>query len=504
MKLRDYQLKTVGEVYSAIREGKKAVVVASCTGSGKTVVMAKIAADALTKGKKVLIIVDDSPLINQTIDKLEKFGVVPGVIKANWRENRAAMCQVASIDSLIRREYPAADVVIIDECHLSYAHKYDGVFSIYRGKIFIGFSATPERTNKKENLAERWDHLVRSLTIAEAIGINANVPPVVYSIKRNSLGLKKVKTTAGDYNKAEIGLKMTDPNIIRLAVETWKKQGEDRPTIAFTVNVEHSKLLCQAFLDAGISAARLDGQTSDTDRDKLYADLRNGKIKVLVSINVLTIGFDEPCVSCILCCRPTKSRIMWIQIVGRGLRLFDGKEDCIVLDQAENTYSLLHPIEYTPPDLNQPPPPPGEAPVKECPSCEAVVPNFERVCPHCEYVFPVKEKETSHGELEIVAAIIKDPQLRKQRIEYTQWLTEAFAAGYNPDYASVKFFKKYNFYPNTLIRRQALLGHKPSPSDVEKFTKYLEYQARKRGKPASWISKHLTYELGKVYNLATT
>lgn len=498
MELRPYQTKAVAEVYSAIQSGFKRVIVASATGSGKTVIMAKIASDALKAGKRILVIVDDSPLIPQTADKFSIFGITSGFIKSGLPENRYLSCQIASIDTLIKRELPPADVIFIDECHQSFAKKYGVIWENYNEKIFIGFSATPERTNKKESLSRDWQHLIKAVTIKQAVEIGANVPPTVYSIRRGRLGLNKIRTSRGDYVQAQLGLAMRDPAIVNLAVEEWLKKAQGRPTFTFCVDVEHSKDVCRAYNAAGVSAEQLDGSTDERERERKLDRLVEGKINILTSVNVLSMGVDRPSVSCIQSCRPSKSRIIWIQQVGRGLRPAEGKDDCIVIDQGENTFNLGHPLEYEPGDLINPDNGKGITPVKECPECECINLNFALTCVKCGYLFPIKEKLKTHGEMEEVAPRILSPELLNQQKFYRSKCRIAIDRGYSPDWAVMQFKNRYGFRPNTIVRRNAFFPAGYSDESLLLYAEYLEDVAKRKDKDWSWIQTHLTHEFGKL------
>ena len=498
MQLRDYQVEGISKTYKAIREGCKKILVYAPTGAGKTVLMAKMGQDAKSKGRSILYIVDNNNLVGQTLDKLAKVDIFPGLIKAGYKEDRSKSVQLASIDSLIRRDLPYADVVFIDEAHGSFASKYDAIFEKYQDKVVIGFSATPERTSRKETLLKRYDQLVKVTTIGQLVEEGFLVPPVVYSIAKNTLSLGNVKITAGDYNQEQLGLKMNDPNVIRRAVDEWERLGENSPTIVFAVHIAHSKALCAEFNRRGIPTEHLDGATDQSDREEMYKRLRSGKTKVLTSVNALSQGFDEPCVSCVLMCRPTKSKITYIQQVGRGLRLHPGKEKCIVIDQAENVWTLDHPMHYEPMGLEDVSTrKKGEAPVRDCPECGAIMANFTSKCSECGYVFPRKEKPTHHGDLvEVAVHKLKiDPQ---QREYYSQQLKEAFRKGYSPDYATVMFKEKYGYFPQAQIKRGALFGPMPTQQQRLEYLGYLNNVAAKKNKDQVWISRHLAQEFGKT------
>lgn len=500
MELWDHQKNLVGKIYGQIKEGKKKILGASSTGSGKTVIFSYICRDILRKNKRVLIVVDDSPLISQTREKLAAFGIEAGVIKAGHRSNYSLPCQVASVDSLIRREYPEADVVIIDEAHLSYSNKYVQLFETYRGKIFLGFSATPERTSKKESLIRDWEVLVRGLTIQEAIAEGVNAPFVVYSIERDSLRLGTIRTSRGDYVSSQLSVAMRSPKIIQRAIDEWSKKAAGKMTIAFGVDIAHIDQLCAAFCEAGIKALTIDGRDkSEEIREEKYRKLRDREIDILFSVNVLTLGFDEKGVECVLCCRPTKSLIMWIQMVGRALRIARGKGEVIILDQAENTRNLMHPLAYEPQDIREPRKgDPREAPTKDCPECEAVLPSFCMKCPHCGYIFPPPKKLEELSDMVELTARITNDKLLAQKKAYAGFLRTAISKNYAPGWAAVRYEERYGRYPSSLHKKNALYGAGYTEKNVQEYMKYLVNVAKKKGENQEWVEKELKKEFGNL------
>lgn len=502
MELWEHQKALIGRVYKLIKEGTRRILVASSTGSGKTVVFSRITLDALSRGRRVLIVVDDSPLVPQTLAKLERLGVGAGVIKAGYKPDYTLPVQVASVDTLIRREFPPADVVIIDEAHLSYADKYkallDRTEGFYNKSIIMGFTATPERTNKKESLLRDWDALVTGLTIQEAIAEGVNCPFVLYSIKSGTLDLRHVKTSRGDFVVSELSTAMSAPSIITQAVDEWENKALGLKTIGFGADIAHIDRLAEEFIRRGHSCGTIKGTDGEEDRAKKFAQLRGGTLQVLLSVNVLTLGFDEPSVECVLCCRPTKSMVVWVQQVGRALRRHEGKTQAVILDQAENTRRLLHPLSYEPPDLHTPRRPTGEAPTKTCPDCAAEVLTFVTTCPHCGYTFPPPQpKKTKLEEMVEVAAQITNPKLLHQKRKYTSLMNQAIAKGNAPEWAAIKFKETYGFYPSNLHTLHAIYGAAFTEENMLAFAHYLHKVAQRRVKDKGWVARHLAKEFGR-------
>jgi superfamily II DNA or RNA helicase len=500
LELWTHQKRAIGQLYSLIRKGTKRVIVASSTGSGKTIMFSQITKDVVSRGKKVLIIVDDSPLISQTVEKLGYFDLTCGVIKSGVKPNYSLPIQVASIDTLIRRDFPEADVVIFDECHLSYSKKYRKVFEFYGERILIGFTATPERTSKRESLTQDWEAMVKGLTIQEAIAEGVNAPFVVYALKRDTLGLKKIKTSHGEYKVDQLSLEMRSPKIMQLAVDQWKGKADGKMTIGFGVDLKHIDDLCRIFNENGIAAETIDGRDTDEKvRQEKYRKLREREIQVLFSVNVLILGFDEKQIECVLCCRPTKSKILWVQMVGRALRVSEGKGEVVILDQAENTWLVQHPLSYVPDDLNSPvTKEKQEAPTKECPECGAAVLSFLMKCPHCGHVFPPKPKAETHEDLQIASARVTNPVLLEQKKLYAGLLKSAMAKNYSPGWAAFQFNAILGRFPASVHKLHALYGSSPSKGQVAEFYEYLKNHEKRKERPQGWLVQQLHSEFGSI------
>jgi len=152
--------------------------------------------------------------------------------------------------------------------------------------------------------------------------------------------LSDVRTVAGDFDLEGLDKAMNTAKLTADIVETWLDRGEGRPTLCFAVNRAHAQNLCDAFNRAGVPAAYVDGETPLDERDELAVDFKAGKYKIICNVGVMTTGVDLPFVSCLIIARPTKSEMLCCQIVGRGLRLADGKKDCIILDHSDTTKRL--------------------------------------------------------------------------------------------------------------------------------------------------------------------
>jgi DNA repair protein RadD len=266
-------------------------------GAGKTRVAAEIINLALGKGKRAIFTVPRLALIDQTVDAflhegIAEIGVCQGIHEMT---DHTASLPGASVQTLMRRPIPEADLVVIDEAHLGFDFVRDWMADPAWAKVpFIGLSATPWA----KGMAQHWDDLVPGPPMQTLIDQGHLSPFRIFAPSVPNLA--GVKVIAGDYAE--------------------KQHGENRPTLCFGVDRAHAKALQSRFQALGVPAGYVDAFSTDEERKALEAQFRAGEIKVACSVGVLTTGVDWP-VACIILARPTKSEMLYVQIFGRGLRV---------------------------------------------------------------------------------------------------------------------------------------------------------------------------------------
>ena len=222
---------------------------------------------------------------------------------------------------------------------------------------------------------------------------------------------------------------------------SYQSRCPGRRAIAFTVNLEHSAHVAQAFNQAGIPAETVDGSTPPEERQAIYRRLRNCETLVVVSVGVLSEGFDEPSAEVGLMLRPTKSRGLWLQQVGRVLRPSPatGKTEALILDQAGNTWRHGLPTDKISLSLTEAPLDngPGEAPVKRCPDCGTMLPASVMLCPTCSHLFPPPAKATLTARLTKLEAM----DLLERRLDY--WWQVADSNFYSRGWIFHQFLSAY-------------------------------------------------------------
>ncbi|HDL6629381.1 TPA: DEAD/DEAH box helicase [Yersinia enterocolitica] len=371
------------------------------TGSGKTGLAAFIADGFVSRGMRVLFVAPFTVLINQTSRRFVEYGLPEDEISFIWRNHPsydpALKIQIASADTLIRREFPDnIDLLIIDEAHLRRKQiliEINRLVTETNVKV-IGLSGTPF----SPFLGNYYSRLIKPTTIGELIQRGDLSGYEFYAPSKPDL--KGVKTTVSaefgsDYNETQLAEIMCGADLVGDIVDNWLQNGRDLPTVAFCVNVAHANYVTIQFNKVGINAEVMVAETPHEERQLIIHRFEMGATKIIVSVGVLVAGFDSD-VRCVIYARPTKSEIRWLQSLGRGLRTAQGKESCLIFDHSGTVHRLGFPdsIEYNElPSKND-----GmkdsasreaeertEKLPKECTECHFMKPAGVYVCPKCGF-----------------------------------------------------------------------------------------------------------------------
>lgn len=405
MTLRDYQAEGIERLRDRLRRGVRRLLLHAPTGSGKTVVAASIIQGAMRLQRSTMFLAHRVELIDQCSNKLLEWDVPHGIIRASDpRRDPRALCQVASVPTLVRRAMaPPADLIIVDECHRARAESYQQILKRYPKAAVIGLTATPVRGDGK-GLGTLFEEMVQLPGVADLTDRGWLVPvrPFVGQAK---VDLKGVKSRGGDYSADELEERVDTVKLVGDIVDAWKKNAAGRPTVVFAVGIKHSRHIAERFLEAGIRAEHLDGETDEDTRRAVLFRLAHGGTQIVTNCGILTEGWDCPVVSCVVLARPTKSLGLYLQMVGRTLRPAPGKSDCIVLDHAGATEQhgfVDEDREWTLEDglVRQA----GERamPVRVCEMCFcAFDPRVSSACPACGHINAPKNREplTVAGEM---------------------------------------------------------------------------------------------------------
>ena len=303
-----------------IATGKRRALLVAPTGAGKSVIAADVIDDYVTEGNRTLVLVHRRELVAQMSEKLHMSGVDHGVIQAGYPTRAGAMVQVASIQTLHARAVrssrmvmPAADLIVVDEAHHIRARSYRQIIEQYPDAILLGMTATPCRSDGR-GLGNMFDCIVECPNIAELIEGGFLVPTMVYAPTQPDL--KGVKIVRGDYAESQLAERMDQASLVGDIVTHWLRLAERRRTVVFATSVAHSAHLRDEFRAAGVWAEHIDGSTPVEERDAILAKLNSGAVELVCNCMVLTEGWDQPAVSCLVLARPTKSMGLYRQMVG--------------------------------------------------------------------------------------------------------------------------------------------------------------------------------------------
>ncbi len=345
--LRPYQETCINRVLATYYEhpqGGRALIVIP-TGGGKTIVFTEIARRLLMN---TLVIAHRQELLQQAADKFlltDPLATV-GQVGAG-RHEYGAPITVASIQTISRPEHLKAlqrfgyGLVIIDECHHSTASGYQAVLNALPDAFVLGVTATPDRLDN-QSIERIFGAPVFSTTILDLVeqGYLCDLKAIAV---HTTTSLDHLHTQAGDFKQDELEEAVDTQERNERAVSAYLTHCQGRQALCFAVTVKHAWHLAYAFNEAGISASVVSGETAPEERKRILHAYERGEIEVVSNCGVLTEGYDAPQTSCIIMARPTQSRALYMQSIGRGTRLAPGKTDCIVLDLTDNC--LKHRLE---------------------------------------------------------------------------------------------------------------------------------------------------------------
>jgi superfamily II DNA or RNA helicase len=382
-----HQQKALDLLRDSVRTRHKRPVINMPTAAGKTVLAAHVVVGARGKDNRVAFLVPAINLIDQTFNRFSENGIDPadmGIVQANhpWKRPSAPI-QICSVQTIAKRGWPVVDIIVVDEAHLMHEATKKWMLA-EPGKLFIGLTATPWA----KGMADLWDDLIQPTSIRQLIdeGRLCNFKAFAPSHP----DLSKVRTIAGDYHEGELADVMGEKKLVADIVQTWLMKAGGRKTLVFCVNRAHAGQIHDEFMAQGVRSEYVDAFTPRVERAEIIKRLEKGETQVICSIGTMTTGVDIPPVDCIQYARPTKSEILYVQSIGRGLRAHPGKDHLLILDHSDTTLRLgtvdqiRHdrlrdgkPGKSASDDEKKLPLP------KECPSCGMLIPVKVKLCPNC-------------------------------------------------------------------------------------------------------------------------
>lgn len=400
MELREYQKKAIVKIREAFLNNQNAVILQLPTGGGKTVIFSEIAKQTASKGNSVLVITDRVELLKQAGGTFEKIGITANYLTSKTKQIEMGGIWVAMVETIKRRlhrkDYVAFvqsfDLIIIDEAH---KQSFNRIFEAVNEKQrIIGATATPYRSGSMKPLKNYYDTVIVGEQIPELISTDFLSPAVHYGVPIK--GINSIKITAGEFDQKQVEKLYDDATLYGGVIKNYVKHCNNKKALLFTASIANSVKLVAEFNKNGIDAIHIDGETPKPIREQILLDFKNGKYRVLSNVGVLTTGYDEPSIEVIITYRPTRSLPLWLQMCGRGSRIFEGKEAFIILDFGENTkrHGFWDAERTWTLDLVKPPKKKGIAPIKECPNCGALVPVNAQICEYCQHEFPQKKAKS--------------------------------------------------------------------------------------------------------------
>ena len=418
MKLRPYQAETVEAVYRYLRDHDDNPVCVLPTAAGKSLVLAQIAKDAVTRWNgRVLILAHVQELLEQNADKVRKLApeLSVGIYSAGLgSRDTLSPVIVAGIQSAFRRghELGRFDLAIIDEAHLL-PPDGDGMYRTLLADLkkinpalrVIGFTATPFRLSTgpicaPENILNAicYEAGVRELIV------QGYLCPLVTKNTRNKVDCSDLHVRGGEFVASEVENLMDDADRVAAACKEIVELTRERNSVLiFASGVDHGRHVAESLSSMGQKVGTVFGDTLDFEREQTIASFRSGGLKYLVNVNVLTTGFDAPNIDCVVMLRPTLSPGLWAQACGRGFRLHPNKKDCLILDFGGNAlrHGPVDSLKIKAKDSKGG----GEVPAKECPACNAVIATGYTLCPHCGHEF--ERQQSRHDTAAGTAGVLK-------------------------------------------------------------------------------------------------
>lgn len=344
--LRPHQIEAKAKIFDAWSI-YDSVMLQMPTGTGKTYLFTSLINDLLCnykrehKGINILVVAHKTELLDQISATLSRFGIAHGFIQGAREQHLWKRVQVGSIMSLLTEKnyYNVCrqrfDYIVVDEAHHSLADTYVKLFNLFPEAKKLGVTATPWRLNH-ESFLSLYQHLITSPQISWFINKGLLSDFDYVSIKPNSEVQRLVNNSevasTGDFSNIDLDNTFNNQRIRAKVYESYEKFAKGRQGIIYAINKRHAANFAELYSSHGVNAVAIDCDTPKEVRHDLISSFKEGKIKVLVNVDIFTEGFDCPSVSFIQLARPTKSLALYIQQVGRGLRVVEGKEKTIIID----------------------------------------------------------------------------------------------------------------------------------------------------------------------------
>lgn len=453
--LREYQREAISQARASLSKHDRCCLKLP-TGAGKTVIAAAICQLATDAKRRVAFSVPSLSLIDQTVARFAQFGMTDvGVIQGNHPLHRpSASIQVCSIQTVGRRGFPEADLLIVDECHVRFAAMDEWA----RRQKTVGLTATPWA----KGMGDLWQDLVAPISMRALIDEGRLVPALIkVPSLRPEIADMKLKRQAHGMDYDPQALKELAPKLVGDVIQTWSENAQGLPTLVFAIDRKHARALQDAFEAAGFQAGYCDADVDRVERERLGQLLAEGALDVIVNIATLTTGVDWD-IRCIVLARPTKSPILFQQILGRGLRPAPGKTHCLVLDHTTSALDLGTPEEIDAAGnyLDEKAPPKTREQERQrpvCPSCQTLWKRGADKCGECGHVPEKRLLKQAQAWVEGELVELKPKQRQgysredKQRFYQELWWVRR-ERNYSDGWVANTYRAKFGVWPQGLDR----------------------------------------------------
>ncbi len=430
IKLRDYQQQSIDALINYFMENDGNPLVVLPTGAGKSICIGDFIKKVMGyPDQRIIMLTHVKELIEQNYEKLITLwpnapaGIYSAGLKRRDKHDDIIFAGIQSVHSK-SDQFGKFDLIIIDECHLI----SPGANTMYQRFIadqkslnpyikIIGYTATPFRTSTGDITTSKgaiFDAICYEKPMIELIN-EGYLSPVVGKRTETEIDLSGVKTRGGEYVNKDLQRATDQEAITKAAVAEIIAYGADRRSwLLFCAGVQHAEHVRDELIDNGITCACVTGDTPADEREQILIDYKSGAVKAISNCDVLTTGFDAPNTDLIALLRGTQSPGLYVQMVGRGTRLAEGKVNCLVLDFAGNV--MKHgPVDqvrpWTPSERKK-----GEAPSKVCPECNTIVAAVTKVCSECKYEFPYEEAAKHNASSDDVAIMSTESLINEHEV----------------------------------------------------------------------------------------
>lgn len=451
LELRPLQKMLLDVIAQAFRDGHKNIMVCAPCGFGKTEIATAILIKTSGNNKRGAFICDRIQLIEQTGERFDRYNLEHGVMQAShWRYRPLEKIQLCSIQTLLRRQWPDAELTIHDEAHALTSAAKERL--LQKRGFSIGLSATP----MTKGLGKYFDIVITAATTDELVRQGLLVPFKIFAPSEPDMTGVKIKN--GEYDDKESEAKCLP--IVGDCVQEYLKYGDGKKFICFAVSVLHATELQAQFMSAGIVASLYTYREGEAERKAMVSEFRkpDSQIRGLISIESLSRGFDVTDVEVMICARPLRKALhVFIQMIGRVLRTHPGKTQALLLDHSGNSVrfydDLMDYMENGVSELDD-----GEKKEKQkpeakekkstkCPQCFHVHKSAP-TCPNCGFEYQSK-KSTTHeaGELKEIGGTVR-ASIEEKSVFYAMLKSFAQRMGYKPGFADMKFRERFGVWPN--------------------------------------------------------